>query len=190
MENKHYLYYHFNPITKKLFYIGVGYKNRAYTFKWGRSKHYYNYVKKYGDPIVIIRYQNLEIDHAYELEEKLIKKFGRIGVESNGILINKSSGGKTSGNGVKQVRNLEWNSNISKAKKGKTQHTELSKKIISDKNSKLVIQYDLEGNFIKEWKSQWDASQCLNINYKSINNCVVGISKSAGNYIWKLKTNN
>jgi hypothetical protein len=190
MENKHYLYYHFNPITRKIFYVGVGYKNRAYAFKWGRSKHYYNYVKKYGNPIVIIRYQNLEIDYAYKLEEKLIKKFGRIGIEPNGVLINKSSGGKTSGSGVKQIRNSEWNSNISKGKIGKTQHTKLGKQTIGDKNSKPVIQYDKEGNIIREWKSQWVASQFLNINYKSINNCVVGLSKSAGNYIWKLKTNN
>jgi hypothetical protein len=189
MENKHYLYYHFNPITKKLFYVGVGYKNRAYTFKWGRSKHYCNYIKKHGDPIVIIRYQNLEVDYAYELEERLIKKFGRVGIEPNGILINKSSGGKTSGNGVKQIRNPEWNSNISKAKKGKPQHNELGKKAIGNKNSKPVNQYDLNGVFIKEWKSQLEASKCLNINYQSINNCVMGLSKSAGNYIWKLKTN-
>jgi hypothetical protein len=189
MENKHYLYYHFNPITRKLFYVGVGYKSRAYTFKWGRSKHYYNYVGKYGNPIVIIRYQNLEVDYAYELEEKLIKKFGRIGIEPNGILINKSSGGKTSGSGVKQIRNSEWNSNISKAKKGKPQHTELGKRTIGDKNSKPVIQYDKEGNFIKEWESQLIASKILKINYKSINNCVMGMSKSSGNYLWKLKIN-
>jgi hypothetical protein len=190
MENKHYVYYHFNQLTKKLFYVGVGMKGRAYSFKWGRSKHYYNYVKKYGDPIVIIRYQNLEVDYAYELEEKLIKKFGRIGIESNGILINKSSGGKTSGSGVKQTRSIEWNDNISKAKLGKPQHTELGKRTIGDKNSKPVIQYGLTGNFIKEWNSQLLASKTLKINYQSINNCVVGLSKSSGNYIWKLKTNN
>lgn len=189
MENKHYLYYHFNPITRKLFYVGVGYKSRAYAFKWGRSKHYYNYIGKYGNPIVIIRYQNLEVDYAYELEEKLIKKFGRIGVDLNGVLINKSSGGKTSGSGVKQVRSEEWNNNISKAKKGKPQHTELGKRTIGDKNSKPVIQYDREGNFIKEWESQLVASKILKINYKSINNCVMGISKSSGDYLWKLKTN-
>lgn len=170
MENKHYLYYHFNPITKKLFYVGVGYKSRAYVFKWGRSKHYYNYIGKYGNPIVIIRYQNLEVDYAYELEEKLIKKFGRIGVEPNGILINKSSGGKTSGSGVKQIRNSEWNSNISKAKKGKPQHTELGKRTIGDKNSKPVIQYDREGNFIKEFGSIKEASYILGIDKQKLDN--------------------
>jgi hypothetical protein len=170
MENKHYLYYHFNPITRKLFYRGVGMKGRAYAFKWGRSKHYYNYIKKYGDPIVIIRYKDLEVDYAYKLEENLIKKFGRIGIEPDGILINKSSGGKTSGSGVRQIRSKEWNKNISKGKIGKTQHTELGKKSIGDKNSKPILQYDLEGNVIREFDSIKEASYILNIDKQKIDN--------------------
>jgi hypothetical protein len=190
MENEHYLYYHFNPITRKLFYVGVGMKGRAYAFKWGRSKHYYNYIKKYGDPIVIIRYKDLEVNYAYELEENLIKKFGRIGIEPDGILINKSSGGKTSGSGVRQVRSKEWNKNIGDSNRGKPKHNILGKNSIGNKNSKPTLQYDLKGNLIQEWKSQLVASKTLNINHQSINNCVMGVSKSAGNYIWKLKINN
>jgi hypothetical protein len=170
MENKHYLYYHFNPITRKLFYIGVGMKNRAYAFKWGRSKHYYNYIKKYGDPIVIIRYRNLEVDYAYKLEENLIKKFGRIGIEPNGVLINKSSGGKTSGSGVRQIRSKEWNNNIGDGNRGKPKHNILGKNSIRDKNSKPIIQYDEKGNIINEFSSIKEASYVLNIDKKKIDN--------------------
>lgn len=186
MKN-YYVYYHCNPKNYNLIYIGVGYKNRAYIFKWGRNKHYLNYIKKYGDPIVYIKYNNLNINDAYKLEEFLIKKYGRKGIDINGILLNKSLGGKTSANGCKQNRTKEWNLNISKAKKNKPQHTEKSKKLISEKNSKPVLQYDKHGTFIKEWKSQLEASKILNINYQSINNCIKNISKTAGNFIWKLK---
>jgi hypothetical protein len=49
------------------------------------------------------------------------------------------------------------------------------------------MQYSSEGSLVKEWSSQWEASQILDINHKSINNCVVGLSKTAGGFIWKYK---
>jgi len=186
MKN-YYVYYHYNSKNYDLIYIGVGYKNRAYIFKWGRNKHYLNYIKKYGDPPVDLKYKNLTMDEAYKLEEELINKYGRKGIDIGGILLNKSLGGKTSANGVKQNRTKEWGNKISEAKKNKPQHTKESKKLISEKNSKPVLQYDKQGNFIKEWKSQLEASKLLNINYQSINNCVKNISKTAGNFIWNIK---
>jgi hypothetical protein len=184
---EYYVYYHLNSKTKQLIYIGVGYHKRAWCFKWGRNKHYLNYVKKHGNPLVEIKYSNLTQDEAYELEINLIKEFGRIGIDKNGILLNKSEGGKTSAKGNKQYITQEWKDKISKSNKGLKKHNFESKDKISTKNSKSVLQLDLNGNLIKEWKSQWEASFLLKINYKSINNCVMNISKSAGNFKWKLK---
>ena len=180
--NKYYVYYHFNPQTRKLFYVGVGYKNRAYAFKWGRSKHYYNYLNKYGNPIVVIRYSNLDENYAYDLEEKLIKKFGRIGIDKNGILINKSSGGKTSGNGVKQIRTKQWNINIGNGNRGKKKHTDLGKNSISNKNSKIIIQYD-ENIIIREFKSIKEASEILGIKKSKIDTYLQGNRKYIENNI-------
>jgi hypothetical protein len=185
--NKHYIYFHYNPINKNLFYIGVGYKKRAWSFKWGRSKHYLNYINKYGNPIVEIYKDNLTEYESYMLEEQLISKFGRQGIDKDGLLVNKSSGGKTSAKGNKQYITEEWKQKIGDSNRGKTKHTSNSKSTIGDKNSKLVHQYDMSNNFIQEWKSQLEASKQLNINYKSINNCAKGVSKSAGGYIWKIK---
>lgn len=58
---------------------------------------------------------------------------------------------------------------------------------IKMKNSKPVLQYDLEGNLIKEWNSQTEASKSLNINQPSISNCLKNKSKTAGGYVWKYK---
>jgi hypothetical protein len=185
--SKHYVYIHRNPITNSIFYIGVGYKRRAWSFKWGHSKHYYHYIQKHGLPIVEMYKINLTEDEAYKLEEQLILEYGRVGIDNNGILVNKSSGGKTSAKGNKQYLTDEWKKKIGDANRGKSKHNEQTKKSISTKNSKSIIQQSIEGEIIKEWSSQWDASQKLNINYKSINNCVMGLSKTAGGYIWKLK---
>ena len=54
-------------------------------------------------------------------------------------------------------------------------------------NLKPVIQYDLEGNFIKEWEATKIASTKLNIHASNITNCCKNNRKTAGGYIWKYK---
>ena len=185
--SKHYVYIHRNPTTKQIFYVGVGYKGRAWAFKWGHSKHYYNYIQKYGLPTVEMYKTNLTENEAYELEEQLISEYGRVGIDNNGILVNKSSGGKTSAKGTKQHLTDEWKKKIGDANRGKAKHTDETKKTIGNKNSKPVMQYSSDGNLVKELNSHWEASQILDINHKSINNCVVGLAKTAGGFIWKYK---
>ena len=94
MEN-YYLYYHKNPITKELFYIGIGTNKRAWDFASGRNSHYKNYIKKYGIPIVDIIKENITKEEACSLERKLISEYGMKGIDGEGILLNKSIGGET-----------------------------------------------------------------------------------------------
>lgn len=100
MEN-YYLYYHKNPITKELFYIGIGTNKRAWDFISGRNSHYRNYIKKYGDPIVDIIKENLTKEEACSLEMEFIAKYGRKGIEPDGMLLNKSIGGEITALGNK-----------------------------------------------------------------------------------------
>ena len=84
------------------------------------------------------------------------------------------------------VDNLEWctqhyNMNygsvkekISKAKKGKSSH-----------NNKPILQFDLQGNFIKRWESASEAKKTLNIPGANIGRCCTGERKSASGFIWK-----
>jgi hypothetical protein len=60
-------------------------------------------------------------------------------------------------------------------------------KNISKTKSKPILQYDLEGNFIKEWESGKIAAEILNLNQSCINDAVKGKLKKSGGYIWKLK---
>lgn len=55
---------------------------------------------------------------------------------------------------------------------------------------KPILQYDIQGNFIQEWSSLKQPSERLNINSRSIGNCLNNVSKTAGGYVWKLKFDN
>lgn len=50
-----------------------------------------------------------------------------------------------------------------------------------------VLQYDLDGNFIREYKSVKDAAKEVGVNKNSISNVMHGWAKSAGGYLWRLK---
>lgn len=55
-------------------------------------------------------------------------------------------------------------------------------------NSKPVLQYDLEGNFIKEWNSATEAAHSINIKHSvCISRCCQGKNKTAHGYKWKFK---
>ena len=54
---------------------------------------------------------------------------------------------------------------------------------------KPITQYDLNGNFIKEWSSIREASKNLNINESSISQNLGNKQKTSGGYIWKFKNN-
>lgn len=55
------------------------------------------------------------------------------------------------------------------------------------KKSIIVLQYDLDGNFIREWESAADASRKLNITSGKICAVCKGIRKSTNGYKWRYK---
>lgn len=53
--------------------------------------------------------------------------------------------------------------------------------------SKKVIQYDLNGDFIKQWNSTREIENNLKLNHTCISDCCNGKQKTAYGYIWKYK---
>lgn len=89
------------------------------------------------------------------------------------------------------VGNLEWCSNKYNANYGtkvdrmlKTRGQERKIKR-PDNRRKKVIQYDLNGNFIKIWNSATEVKQELKIHNGDIGKCCKGKHKTAGGYKWK-----
>lgn len=52
---------------------------------------------------------------------------------------------------------------------------------------KTILQFDKDGNFIKEWIGLKSITKEIGINSSNIANCCRGIAKSAGGFIWKYK---
>lgn len=57
----------------------------------------------------------------------------------------------------------------------------------AEKNLKPVLQYDLEGNFIKEWEGGSIIQKELGYNATHIYSCCTGKRKTSKGYIWKFK---
>ena len=212
-NDNHYIYFHKHPINNNLFYIGIGYNNRCYKFTSGRNKLYLDYIKHNGTPLVEIYKNNITREEACILEIKLINKYGRVGIDEGGILLNRSSGGGKSNYGV--PHSDETKRKISESLEGKPKHSlEQKKKWSKDRSGKThnwgdkisktnkgkpkpdgfgtgryrkVIQFDLDGNFIKEWDCFRDVYQELGIRNASIWSNIKGITKQSGGFTWKYK---
>ena len=53
--------------------------------------------------------------------------------------------------------------------------------------SKPILQFDLQGSFIKEWSSGIEAEEFTKISRASICSCCKGNLKTAGGFVWKYK---
>ena len=58
---------------------------------------------------------------------------------------------------------------------------------LNNKRVREVLQYNLDGTFIKEWAMLIEASEELNINRCAISFCCNKKTKSSGGFIWKWK---
>lgn len=65
--------------------------------------------------------------------------------------------------------------------------SEEGKKLISEQKSKPIIQYDLEGNFIKEWKSATQAAKELRLKNAPISKVCKQNKGTVYGFIWKYK---
>jgi len=83
-------------------------------------------------------------------------------------------------------RSPEYRKKLSESKTGVKQSPEHSRKC-GIGHRKAVIQYDLDGNMIKEWKSQSAIEKETGIPQGCISNCCHGRIKTCKGFIWKLK---
>jgi len=91
---------------------------------------------------------------------------------------------------LKLLKRTPWNKNkrISPEHKQKISNT-LKNSESFQKKKKKIFQFDLDGNFIKEWNSISEASSILNISNGHISQCCNNKRKQAGGYMWKFIEN-
>lgn len=117
--------------------------------------------------------------------------FGRVHSEFTKQKISESNKGNKGPLGC--IRSKETKLKISKANsKPKPQGfkktlSKVKTGVDNPKRRRSILQYDLNGKFIKEWDGAITIKKELNINNVSIMQCCRGIIKTSNNFIWKYK---
>jgi hypothetical protein len=198
-----YIYRHVRLDKNEPFYVGIGSDIdyvRAYS-TINRNKHWNNIINLTPYEVEIIL-EDLTWDEACQKEQEFIKIYGRKDLRL-GSLCNLTEGGEGQ---YGRIASEETCNKISNSKKGMVSVTlgktwkckapvseETKKKIYTlERNKKIginqrksVLQYDLQGNFIKKWESVTEARKETKIS--KIDKVARGEGKTAGKFIWKYK---
>lgn len=117
-------------------------------------------------------------NHHLNYTEEVIQKMKKPKPEGFGEIISKKLKGKSS---PMKGKTQKFKGRVSPNKGNKYKH---SLEACSNKH-KTIIQYNLEGDFIKEWPSIKEAKIITNINNISL--ALSGANKTAGGYKWGYK---
>jgi hypothetical protein len=142
-KNKYCVYIHYN--SNQPFYVGYGVKKRS-TDTGSRNKDWNLLVESLNGIYKIRIYEdNLNLDSAVKLEKILIKKYGRIGFEKDGTLVNKSVGGRSGALGSTHKQPQWLTEKLARIFKGRKISIETRKKISeSNKDKKKTKEHSLK----------------------------------------------
>jgi hypothetical protein len=161
--SKYYVYKHRIKGTNNVFYIGLGSQQnyrRAKTI-YGRNKHWNRIYKKYGFEYDILQ-DNLSLNEARELEQLLIKTYGRKDLKE-GCLVNYTDGGEGTINLIKTKEQIEKWKKSNKGKQDGDKNTMFGKNRGLHHLSKTVLNFET-GIF---YDCAIDACETTNIPYSS-----------------------
>ena len=180
------VYMHECPNGKK--YVGVTSKNPNERWKSGHgyrnNKHFYSAIQKYGwDNIThTVLHSNVSKDEAYQLEQKYIREYNSIEYGYN-----HSIGGDKSSLGFHHTE--EARRKIAQAGIGR-KRSEKSIQIVSEVKSKSIKCFDLDGNYIKTYKSLREAEKELDIDNSNISAVCTGKYNQIKGYIFRYADDN
>lgn len=196
-----------NLINNKV-YIGksdnipIRWEKHLYALKSNKhpNLHFQKSFNKYGEInfkfIILNSFKDIEKNTLNELEIKTIKDYKSY-IDLYGY--NKTFGGEGA------AHTDEIKQKISNSLKGKPldekrkqilinantglKRTQENKDKIGAAHEIIILQYDLNMTFIKEWKSIRNVFKELGISEGGISACINGKQKSCGNFFWQRKYN-
>lgn len=84
-----------------------------------------------------------------------------------------------------RIENLEWCTHTENERYSRNVLGKKTQPGGTNKRSKAVIQYDLQDNYIKQWKSASEAGRNLQIRAAKISLCCKGKRNKTGGYKWR-----
>jgi hypothetical protein len=136
---KAYVYTHTRLDTNEIFYVGIGLQDnyKRASFRYSRTKHWNNIVKKCGWKVDIVA-DKLTWEDACKKEIELIKKYGRVDL-GTGTLVNLTDGGEGP---LNRITTPETRAKMSKTRKGAKctdEHKEKTRLSMLGKNKKKIV---------------------------------------------------
>lgn len=163
--------------------------------KYGISEHLFEVIEEcsveqiYEREIYWIEFYNsvekglniLEGGQGVKMTESIKKKISE--KKKNHICYHDSERGEKISQSLMGRKNT-WGKG--KEKIGKKQEKKFKERLVALK-SKCILQFNKNGDFIKEWDSIKNASESTKIHRENIGCVLRGITKTAGGYKWKYK---
>ena len=81
----------------------------------------------------------------------------------------------------------ETKKKLSEKNKGRIISEEHRQKLSDAWVKKVVLQYDLDGNFIREWNSVREIAKAYNCTGAAIRMCCIGKNSKSAGFVWKYK---
>lgn len=194
-QKQYQIYALCDPITGEVRYIGktINQLHKRLSGHWRDKRknyktHWINSLKEQGLKPTIKLIEICEESNWEDRERYWIAFYRSI----NDRLTNWLEGGnglpkgyKHSKETIEKIREAGKKPNKGHFKKGETQYPEKSEKC-----KKRILQYSLQGNFIKLWIGIVDVEKCTGINKNSITGCLKGRLNTAGGFQWRYFTEN
>lgn len=204
-EDKTYcVYVHTSPSGKM--YVGQTSKNPE--MRWGKNGR--NYLAKrrgkYAQPMfahAILKYgwdnfqheiiaNNITKEEADNFEKLLISKLNTTNSQYGYNIREGGSNGSMSEESKRKLSESlkgkrpseETRKKLSESRKGR-KRSEKNKQIVKEAQARKIVQYSLQGDFIKVWDCISDTGRELGIDISSIAKCCKGKYSKAGGFIWK-----
>lgn len=183
---QYYVYRHVRLDTNEVFYIGIGKKSNIYKTFNGEYARAFNKAKRSGFWKNITNKTKYSIEILFEShngelilqkEIEYIKLYGRRDL-GMGTLVNLTDGGEGVPNHIYTEEHLDRISAIMSLR-------------MRDRNNMSwctkIYQYDMQGNFIKEWEAKIDACRYYNIATTSLSNSLNKNDSPMGGFFWYSK---
>lgn len=184
------VYKHINKVNGKV-YVGITKQKPEDRWKNGNGYnglYFERAIKKYGwdgfEHIIVC--ENLSKTDACTMEQLLIKALRTTDPKYG---YNQTVGGDGGGMAGKHHTTATKNK-ISKSmqkcffSEAHRKNISLSKKGTNHPQSKAVLQYTKNGEFVKKWAYMNEAAQSLGLSKGNISNACLGRTKSCGGFIW------